>query len=713
VVDYKELLGAAPEPSEPPIGPGPEDPAYILFTSGSTGTPKGVVIPHSAIVNMLSWVLRTFSRQELDRVLVGTSLTFDFSVLQIFAPLAVGGCAVLPDNVLALRDLNTSITLLGTSPSVLGALLDERAIPRHVGTIMSGGEALSKEMATRLLALEQRPRLVNIYGPTETTVLCSASEVSNVETIPPIGKPIDGALTLVMDRLGQPLPAGTSGELWVGGRGVSRGYLNDAALTAERFVEAEIPSLGLQRMYRTGDRVWADEQGSLHFVRRLDNQLKLRGIRVEPGDVEAALLAHPDVTAAAVYVVGDEAARELHAAVVSRNGPVDAEELQSFAKRRLPRHMVPKRIHHLERLPVNQNGKVDRSALSATSAEIQRCRPPDSLESFQNLESLESLLLSTWERLLKTRGLEPESDFFDSGGDSLLVLAMLTEVERVVGCRLPLDWCFSGPITVHRLAMKVQEVLDAGSVGAHDEARSAHVIPLRVTGGKPPLFVIFADAAMALSARALAEALHPDRPVYALAPIWTNVASRSELARRIASVITELSPWMAHLAGHSVGGLLAYETAGLLDDSGHTVGTTILVDTVTPGAARLSYRRQPLRRRVRVALRLPAFWRAAFWRAAAPAIGDYRFPFDRTPELFWKDDPAPIRRHVDLLITPTSAERYGALLGWADVHKGELTPRTVPGDHIGVLRSPNVEQLARTLDLCLDAVDSAPLNAER
>ena len=365
VVDYKELLGAALEPFEPPIGPGPEDPAYILFTSGSTGTPKGVVIPHSAIVNMLSWALRTFSSQELDRVLVGTSLAFDFSVLEIFAPF---GCAVLPANVLALRDLGTPITLLGMSPTVLGVLLDERAIPRHVGTIVSGGEALSKEMATRLLALEQRPRLVNIYGPTETTVLCSASEVSNVETIPPIGKPIDGALTLVMDRLGQPQPAGTPGELWVGGRGVSRGYLNDEALTAERFVETEIPGLGLQRMYRTGDLVWADELGSLHFVRRLDNQLKLRGMRLEPGDVEAALLTHPDITAAAVYVVGDEAARELHAAVVNRTGPVDAEELRSFAKRRLPPYMVPKRIHHLERLPVNQNGKLDRTR-------SRQCRP--------------------------------------------------------------------------------------------------------------------------------------------------------------------------------------------------------------------------------------------------------------------------------------------------------------------------------------------------
>ena len=257
-------------------------------------------------------------------------------------------------------------------------------------------------------------------------------------------------------------------------------------------------------------------------------------------------------------------------------------------------------------------------------------------------------------------------------------------------------------------------MLDAGSVGPHDEPSSAHVIPLRVTGGRPPLFVIFTDATTALSARALAEALHPDRPVYALAPIWTNVASRSELAHRFASVITELSPGLAHLAGHSLGGLLAYETAGLLDGSGHAVGTTILVDTVTPGAARLRYRRSRLRRRVRVALRIPAFWRAAFWRAAAPDLGEYRFPSDRTPELFWNDDPAPIRGHVDLLITPTSAELYGALLGWEDVHEGELTPRTVPGDHLGVLRSPNVEQLRRrTLDLCLDGADSAPLNAQR
>jgi len=699
-MSYETLIEVTGEHRGPPIGPGPGDAAYVLFTSGSTGVPKGVVVPHSAIVNLMSWTSRTFSGQELERVLLGTSLNFDFSVIQIFAPLAAGGSAVIAENVLDLRDLPTAISLLSSVPAALRGLLDDDSIPSHVQMIVSGGEPLSQELAARLLALPQRPRLINIYGPTEATVLCCAAEITSVESPPPIGHAIDGALTLVVDRLGRLLPARTPGELWIGGRGLSHGYLNDASLTAERFVVMQIPGIGRHRMYRTGDLAWADDDGNLHFVRRLDDQLKVRGMRVEPGDVEAALLDHPDVAAAAVYAVGDELTRELRAAVTSRHGPLDEGELRAFARRRLPRHMVPRRVETLERLPLSANGKIDRRALAAVSVAIERDPSSDTFS------SLENLLLTIWERLLKPSDLTLDSDFFDAGGDSLLVLTMLTEVEQQLGLRLPLAWCFSGPVTVRRLAAELRE--NSEVLSASDDASAAPlVIPVRTEGDRPPLFIIYANPGAALSAGALSETLNRDQPVYALAPIWTDIASRKELTEQMASAITEITTGSIHLAGHSIGGLLAYETAALIEADGQSLGALVLIDAFTPEASRTG-RRVRLRRRVRMALRIPAFWRMKFWRDLGTEpldLGVYHFPNERARALYSSDVSTPLRRPIDLLIADGSTKRFGEVLGWDAVHRGEVTIRSIPGGHDGFVKSSEIPRVARAFRACLDAAE--------
>jgi thioesterase domain-containing protein/acyl carrier protein len=649
---------------------------------------------------------------------VTASLTFDYSLFEMYPPLAVGGRLVIVENVLALRDHPLPVTVIGTVPAALSPLLDAMAIPASAKTIVTGGEVLTDELAARVLALPHRPRLVNIYGPTETTVLCCASEVGPGDSPPALGHAIDGSVVLVMDRSGQPLPAGVPGELWVGGRGLSAGYIANPALTAERFVEADLPDLGRVAMYRTGDRVRMDGDGTFHFLGRLDNQLKVRGMRVEPGDIESTLVGHPAIAAAAVYAVSNEGTTELHAAIVGSNGKVDIDDIQAFAELRLPRHMVPRRFRVVDQLPLTPHQKVDRRALAAASlAEGRRStlavRPADAEL------GVEAVLLSLWQRLLAAPELGIDSDFFAAGGHSLRALEMVIEVERQLDVRIPLAWLFDGPATVRRLtaqvqaaqlqaaqvqaaqvqAAEVQAARPAQPVASSPRSAAPSLIPLRAVGHKPPLLFIYPATAVALTARSVLGTLRDDRPVYAFAPLWDDGTSLDDAVEQAASAIRaspEVGTGVVHIAGHSLGGLLAYELASRLEADGPRVGAVILVDTIvlrptTPA---------PLRRRARMALGIPAFWRPA------PAAGRYQFPIESVRRLVSRYRPTPLDRHVDLLTTVPSRLEHGALLGWERVHRGPLTWRPLPGDHNSILLPPHANELGRAVDQCLDAAEA-------
>ena len=508
------------------------------------------------------------------------------------------------------------------------------AIPASARTIVTGGEALTDEVAARVLALPHRPRLVNIYGPTETTVLCCASEVGPGDSPPALGQAIDGSVVLVMDRSGQPLPAGVPGELWVGGRGLSAGYIGNPALTAERFVEADLPDLGRVAMYRTGDRVRMDGDGTFHFLGRLDNQLKVRGMRVEPGDIESTLVGHRAIGAAAVYAVPNEGTTELHAAIVASNGKVDIDDIRAFAELRLPRHMVPRRFRVVDQLPLTPHQKVDRRALAAASLAEGR-RSTLAVRPAGAELGVEAILLSLWQRLLEAPELDVDSDFFAAGGHSLQALEMVIAAERQLDVRIPLAWLFDGPATVRRLTAQVQAAqmqaaeVEAAEVNAAQilaarpaepvarsrRSASPSLIPLRTVGDKPPLLFIYADTATALTARSVLETLRDDRAVYVFAGLWDDVVSLGDVVEQAASAIgasPEVGTGVLHIAGHSLGGLLAYELASRLEADGPRVGAVILVDTVVLPPMMPA----PLRRRARMALGIPPFWRRAFWRGA-------------------------------------------------------------------------------------------------
>ncbi|MBV9391013.1 MAG: amino acid adenylation domain-containing protein, partial [Verrucomicrobia bacterium] len=411
-----------PEPqAQPPLTVGDSNRiAYILYTSGSTGTPKGVLIEHRSLANFLAWFNRTFPK----RLPWITRLAFDASLKQVFAPLlrgesiwipspeAVMDPAVLATEMAKHRDcaLNCvptqwegllGVVEAGLAPSLRGAL----------STIILGGERLSPNLARRTLAALPEAQLWNVYGPTETTSVATAGRITSPDQIT-IGSPIPNVDTVVRDCAGQKAPTGVPGELWIGGAGVGRGYLRRPELTRERFVERDG-----QRMYRTGDRVRQKANGDLEYLGRLDDQIKIAGWRIEPGEIEAQLNDCPGVRAAVVILLE----KQLIAYVV---GDIGAEALRAQLQTRLPPIMVPSRIEILASLPRTANGKVDKRALPAPTA-IHRKSPKPA-------GAIEQSLALIWQEVLGLDQIGVHDNFFDLGGRSLLLI----RVQKLVAERL-------------------------------------------------------------------------------------------------------------------------------------------------------------------------------------------------------------------------------------------------------------------------------------
>lgn len=340
----------------------PGDAAYVIYTSGSTGRPKGVVVEHRNTVNMIRWVAGAYDAEELGGAMAAASVCFDFSVAEIFAPLAVGGTVILLDNVLGLLDspARDRIRLATGVPSALTAVLDA-PLPASVRTVITGGERVTRALVDRIFANPGVTRVTAAYGPTECTTYSTAYDVrrDDPDTTIPLGGPVCGAVLSVRDEAGRPVPDGEVGELWIGGPLVARGYRNRPELTATAFGQQDGTGV-----YRTGDRV-SVASGRLLFHGRADDQVKVRGFRVELGEIEAALLAHPDVRHAIVLPVGDDAGIGALAAFAECAVPLGAAELRAHLRERLPAHMVPGRIAVLDRIPLTPTGKADRQVLSA------------------------------------------------------------------------------------------------------------------------------------------------------------------------------------------------------------------------------------------------------------------------------------------------------------------------------------------------------------
>ncbi|MFD7662155.1 non-ribosomal peptide synthase/polyketide synthase [Streptomyces sp. NPDC059788] len=449
----RDLSGYPDDDPETDIGM--EHPAYVIYTSGSTGTPKGVVTEHRAVVNYLNWSAHHYPAAR-GATLVPTSIAFDLTVTGLYTTLTVGGRVYLGSlDEVAGQDNAVPVALLKATPSHLPLLgdLPKRWSPGEM--LILGGEALTAAALQQWRADHRRVTVVNAYGPTETTVNCTEFRIGPKQKLPagpvPIGRPFWNMRAYVLDERLEPVPTGTAGELYVAGAQLARGYLGRAGLTAERFVACPFePGV---RMYRTGDLARWRPDGQLEYAGRADEQIKIRGFRVEPGEVASALLDHPDVRQA-VVVARDSGQGDtrLVGYVVPGNradGPaaVDTAALRAHAAERLPEYMVPAAVVALDAVPLTPNGKLDHRALPAPDfGALSAGRAPRTPR--------EEMLCGLYAEVLGVERVSVDDSFFDLGGHSLLATRLVGRVRAVLGVELPLGAVFEAP-TVAGLAARL------------------------------------------------------------------------------------------------------------------------------------------------------------------------------------------------------------------------------------------------------------------
>ncbi|HEX7335400.1 MAG TPA: amino acid adenylation domain-containing protein, partial [Pyrinomonadaceae bacterium] len=432
--------------------------AYVIYTSGSTGRPKGVVVPHSAAVNFSQAWLGPLGEKPGTRVLQCASLSFDASVGELLVSLLRGATLSVPKPETpmagpALRELleQNSIEFLMATPTAL-ATIDNNGLP-CLRTVVTIGEACSAELAARW---GTGRRLVNGYGPTETTVIAIMSGPLDGERQPPIGRPIANLQAYVLDNYMQPVAVGVTGELYLGGLGVTRGYLNRAELTAERFVPHPYSLQPGARLYRTGDVARWRVDGELEYLGRMDDQVKLRGFRIELGEIANALREQKGVSECVVVALGEGEEKRLVAYVVADEG-IHTGELREQLKQRLPDYMIPSAIVQLQELPLTRNGKVDRRALPAPEAVWTND------ENFVAPRTpVEEVLAGIWSDVLPTTRIGINDDFFELGGHSLLAMQVVSRIREAFGVDAEVYAIFEKP-TVAMLAAEIEQQMYQGS----------------------------------------------------------------------------------------------------------------------------------------------------------------------------------------------------------------------------------------------------------
>jgi amino acid adenylation domain-containing protein len=428
------------------------DPAYLIYTSGSTGNPKGTVIHHEALVNLLESMLKEPGLNGEDTLVAVTTISFDIAGLEIFGPLLCGAKIVLSSRGQALDPgllanlLDSSgATVMQATPSTWRMLVESGWTGSSNLRMWCGGEALSQDLAESLIARGRE--LWNLYGPTETTIWSAAHRVSSGEVPILVGRPIANTQMYILDHKREPVPVGVSGELYIGGLGVAGGYWNRPELTANSFVPDPFDSIGTRKMYRTGDLARYRRDGQIQLLGRTDHQIKLRGHRIEPGEIELAIERHPSVRQAVVVVHGEGMEKQLVAYTRFGDGSSDVDQVRSWLHEVLPDYMVPAILVPVDELPLTPNGKIDRKRLPSSQL-LSRERGADSIPARNQTEQKLSEL---WSQLLHVNRPGVRDNFFDLGGHSLLLVQLHAQLKRQFNASISVVDLFRYP-TIEALA---------------------------------------------------------------------------------------------------------------------------------------------------------------------------------------------------------------------------------------------------------------------
>ncbi len=681
----------------------PDLPAYIMYTSGSTGTPKGVVVPHRGIVRLVRE--QNYLRFGPELVITQLSnISFDASTFEVWGALLNGGTLVLQTQPKpTLQEITDTIERHGVNTmfitTALFNLLVDEQLPKLKGLkcILTGGEVMSVPHITKALATLGPGVLNNIYGPTENTTFSCFHPVNSAEDIGrgvPIGHALHNTFLYVLDEHMQQVPVGVKGELYTGGDGVAIGYWQRPELTAERFVRDPFRT-GEHRMYRTGDMVRWLPNGALEFLGRADDQVKVRGFRIEPGEIENAISTMEGVKDRIVVARKDlPSDKQLVAYVVPARFDPDKDpdesvrfmdQLRKHLAERLPEYMRPSFTVLMRELPLNANGKVDKRALPMPTARTPVLRA----RHVAPRDETERALAELWKKALGVDDISVNDDFFELGGHSLMGLQLLTLVEQRFGIALPLKELFVMP-NIARMA----EVLRTQA----PKSKGTNMQAIQVEGPLPPIICVHGDEANYF----LPKYLGKEQPFYGIVhqgedgkPIrWKSV---EEMATNfLAEVRATLPKGPYVLCGYSFGGLVAYEMAQQLRAKGESVPVLALFDTYDPRQyGEISYRESK--------------WYQVLKEVVVNRVSDFLFSRGKTL-------PAKLRHNYIIgtyhrAILAYRAKPYDGPLtlvraassdgtedmGWLDLARGGLDVRTVAGDHFSLVKEPYVAGVADVL----------------
>jgi amino acid adenylation domain-containing protein len=562
------------------------DLAYILYTSGSTGMPKGVQIAHHNLVNFLISMQNEPGFTANDKLLAVTTVSFDIAGLELFLPLLSGGEIVIADAVSAkdgrvLLDLikKEKVNVMQATPYTWRMLLEagwDKSTPLK---IICGGEALPIELAHRLIDIAGS--LWNVYGPTETTIWSTVKKITAADTVISIGRPIRNTYIYILDKFLNPLAPGAAGEIYIGGEGVAKGYLNRTELTAEKFIDDPFSKHTGEKMYRTGDLGKFLPSGEIECLGRIDAQVKIRGYRIETGEIEFQLSKEGAIKEAVVIARPDKSGIDkLVAFIVTANlngaSSAASQNIQSWKdalKSSLPDYMIPDNFVIIQELPLTPNGKIDKKALlkhKIVNEEIEGNNfvAPNS--------ALEKLIANIWMENFGSKNISAKDNFFELGGHSLLGLRIIASIEKELGKPLPISALFEYP-TVEKFAGFLEK--------AEKKKKSQSLVALKSTGENKPFFIVAGLNGTAFAFVEFANMFDANQPVFllqepqAIEDMREFPDSVEGIASTYIDQLLDQQPTGPYaLAGHCFGGVIAFEMARQMKNMGKEVKLLALID---------------------------------------------------------------------------------------------------------------------------------------